>query len=677
MLPACLPACLPRTSDAMSGMELAVNGGGGAPARSAPLCPEEATTLAGLRTLIVETVGADDNSDCFLCGNRVMQLLDSTWFQDCMVAVARLRNALLDVLRGRYPAGDIPADDMEAEAVVRECDAVQKLVWNIQVSASASRRILHLRADGADPRDEEPWPMHDPMGKTLALRTMTDLNEDPKTKVTDLQKLQDYLEYVLSALGLRRKHEFLYRNLIIDGTPSLAWVPVSRCDGCGDASHTIKSFSQYACSKAVRPDMHAHLHRSIDDKAANLERYFVEGCGDAYCPPIVSNKSIFSFSNGVWDLRCVAAARKNGYAGDVPCGEFTPYPLPVGHPLTRGRHVAGKHFDVPFPVDRLDLPRSQLHCNGMRDIFAAQGLVDVQAGDRFSEYDLFLGFYARMFFDLNELEEWQALLMLEGRPLTGKSTAAHFVAGTYDPNDVAVLSNNMEDKFGMQAILASDSKIFIGPEIKGDFCGNMAEMQSLISGDEMAVAVKNKSVHRSKPKITGMLFGNSRPRFDGDPHGAVARRIISVRFDLPIPLQDGNLKDRLEADRPLIMIAAVKTLVDMLAIAGKRDVWSIVPLAVTQRRCETTNPLVGFLHSGSLRLFTDAQRVGVDPQDFSMPMTNFKQAYNGWCKVQLLNPGQVNINDRSQIRSVFADFNLAILAPRGRDATVVGCAPRE
>lgn len=641
--------------------------------------PGQVRTLSELRALVVETVGAADNSDGFHCGRDAMRLLDTDWFNECLAAVSMIRNRDMDALRLNY--GQVPEGDPVVERITRQADAAHKLVWNVFLSVSAARRVMHLRTPDADPTDEGEWPMSDPMGRTLALRTAQDDAQDPKSKYNDILTLLEYMNYVFSALELRHKDDVLYRNVKVNGVETIAWEPLPREGGDDDENHTIKTFTQYACSKTVRPDMWMMLHRGVHDTTARLESYFLDGCGDVYLPRVRHNKRIFSFPCGVWDLRCVAAARADGYTGEVPCGTYTPYPLPAGHPLLN--EVAARHFDMPFPHEDLTKPRAELRDTSMREIFAAQQLDTVREGDRFSEYELFLAFYARMFFDLNELEEWQAALMLEGRAQTGKSTCAHFVAGTYDQADVAVLSNNMEEKFGMQAIVRGGKKIWVGFEIKSDFCCNQAEFQSLISGDSMSVAVKNKNTFQAKRvRITGMMFGNSRPRFDGDPHGAVARRLPSVLMAHCISRADSTLQDRLHEDRPLIMITAVKVLIDMLRIAGKRDVWAVVPQAVALRRCETTNPLVAFLHSGRLRLIDEEEReeLGCDSQSmsqYSMSMTDFKQTYNAWCKLQLLNPGQVNINDRSQYRSVFADFKLSIIDAVGSDIVVVGCAPRE
>ena len=53
------------------------------------------------------------------------------------------------------------------------------------------------------------------------------------------------------------------------------------------------------------------------------------------------------------------------------------------------------------------------------------------------------------------------------------------------------LSNNIEKKFGLSAI--KDSFMFIAPEVKGDLALEQAEFQSIVSGEDVSIAVKNKT----------------------------------------------------------------------------------------------------------------------------------------------------------------------------------------
>jgi hypothetical protein len=55
----------------------------------------------------------------------------------------------------------------------------------------------------------------------------------------------------------------------------------------------------------------------------------------------------------------------------------------------------------------------------------------------------------RMFYDVGELDDWQVMLFIKGLAGTGKSTLLKLLERCYAPEDVGVVSNNMEAKFGL------------------------------------------------------------------------------------------------------------------------------------------------------------------------------------------------------------------------------------
>jgi hypothetical protein len=57
----------------------------------------------------------------------------------------------------------------------------------------------------------------------------------------------------------------------------------------------------------------------------------------------------------------------------------------------------------------------------------------------------------------------------------------------YESKSVGTLSNNSERKFGLSALLGK--YIFKAPEIKADMQLDQAELQCLISGEEVCVCV--------------------------------------------------------------------------------------------------------------------------------------------------------------------------------------------
>jgi len=98
----------------------------------------------------------------------------------------------------------------------------------------------------------------------------------------------------------------------------------------------------------------------------------------------------------------------------------------------------------------------------------------------------------RLCFDVGELDGWQIIPFFKGIARSGKSTLITKVFKKfYENEDVGTLSNNIEKKFGLSAI--KDSFMFIAPEVKGDLALEQAEFQSIVSGEDVSIAVKNKT----------------------------------------------------------------------------------------------------------------------------------------------------------------------------------------
>ena len=65
----------------------------------------------------------------------------------------------------------------------------------------------------------------------------------------------------------------------------------------------------------------------------------------------------------------------------------------------------------------------------------------------------FLALLGRMFYEVGELDDWQVMLFIKGLAGTGKSTLLKLLERCYANEDVGVVSNNMEAKFGLAPLV--------------------------------------------------------------------------------------------------------------------------------------------------------------------------------------------------------------------------------
>lgn len=63
--------------------------------------------------------------------------------------------------------------------------------------------------------------------------------------------------------------------------------------------------------------------------------------------------------------------------------------------------------------------------------------------------------FGRMFYDVNERDTWQVIPFLKGVAGTGKSFIINILLSIFDPKDVGILSNNVEEQFGLAPLQAS------------------------------------------------------------------------------------------------------------------------------------------------------------------------------------------------------------------------------
>ena len=101
----------------------------------------------------------------------------------------------------------------------------------------------------------------------------------------------------------------------------------------------------------------------------------------------------------------------------------------------------------------------------------------------------------RMLYELRELDHWEILLFLKGLAGCGKSTMCSQAERFFEPCDVATMSTNIEEQFGLQDLY--DKYLWVCYEMRKGFKLNQAEFQSMITGEPVAVARQIQSAHQS------------------------------------------------------------------------------------------------------------------------------------------------------------------------------------
>ena len=330
----------------------------------------------------------------------------------------------------------------------------------------------------------------------------------------------------------------------------------------------IKDFVYENIQKEVKYDM----WKNSTTKSGNINDCvkFLTVCKDIQFPEIKKDRNIWSFRNGIYNGR-IDKFYKYGSADDVPV-------------------VSCKYFDLDFmecpPDDWYMIPTPHF-----------QSILDYQKFDE-DVCRWFYVFAGRLCFDLNTTDCWQVIPFLKGIAGSGKSTLiTKAIKKFYETEDVKTLSNNMERKFGLSSI--HDCLMFIGPEVKGDLALEQAEFQSMVSGEDISIAVKNEKAITKQWTTPGILAGNEVPNWK-DNSGSIQRRIVVWNFTKQVLNADPKLEDKLEMELADILQKCVKAYLDYTSKYGNRDVWDVLPKYFSDMRkkiASTTNSLVHFLGS--------------------------------------------------------------------------------
>lgn len=385
-------------------------------------------------------------------------------------------------------------------------------------------------------------------------------------EMTPYQSLLLYLLDAAMEKRYRKLDESLYEPIIVDGHDTHAWKRVME----------IEDFVYSMLRKETCIDQWKNATASSKN-APDAIKYLTK-CHDHQLPTLDRQRAVYSFRNGVYE-----AAEDRFYT--------------FGVDSVPGRLTACKFFDAEFaPADGdwRDIPTPALDTIPRCQEWPAE-VVDW--------YFIFLG---RMLYPIGAHDKWQVAPFFRGLASTGKSTSLIKVMKQFfDPVDVGILSNNIEDKFGLSAF--SDKYIVLGPEVRNDLAINQAEYQQIVSGEDTVINTKHKKATSCVWTAPLAFAGNEVPSW-ADAGGAISRRTVVFEFLVMITHTDTDLDDKLLAEMPNIIQKANKAYLEMARRHPSTNVWDILPDYFKGTRdslAESTSSIVGFLRSPDITFGPD------------------------------------------------------------------------
>jgi hypothetical protein len=331
----------------------------------------------------------------------------------------------------------------------------------------------------------------------------------------------------------------------------------------------------------------------------------ISKCDDPQFPEIKKRRHVWSFKNGVFVGKEWIPDR-----GVYDC-RFYPYKSDK-YACLDPSIVACKYFDQQFDDFSHIEDWTKIPTPWFDSILKYQ-----KFEDEVCNWAYVMG--GRLCFDVGELDGWQVIPFFKGIARSGKSTLITKVFKKfYENEDVGTLSNNIEKKFGLSAI--KDSFMFIAPEVKGDLALEQAEFQSIVSGEDVSIAVKNKTAVSIEWKVPGVLGGNEVPNWK-DNSGSILRRILPWNFGKQVQDADPQLDEKLNGELPIILLKCVRAYIDYSNKFRNKDIWNVVPEYFKQVQKQVA------MVASSLTNFLESTNV-IFGEDLYVPQSIFVAKFN-------------------------------------------------
>lgn len=264
------------------------------------------------------------------------------------------------------------------------------------------------------------------------------------------------------------------------------------------------------------------MYRKTSKIIHNLMDY-LEKYNDIEIPFIKRNKNYASYLNGVFDMKKMEFKKWGEH--DCVCSSVM--------------------FSENFDSNWLNVKFNKISTPVFDKLIKYQIKSNI-------EYKMFLVMTGRLLFDVGELDNWQCMMYIHGEGNTGKGTFIELIKCFFQNS--GILSSTFEKTFGLQNLF--DKEVIIAPDLpkKIDELLDGACLQSMISGEGVSVAVKNKKAKQvSKWKPPMLWCGNFLPNYD-DNGGSISRRFAIFKMTTPVSKKDTRLIAKLKSEAYITLV---------------------------------------------------------------------------------------------------------------------------
>ena len=478
-------------------------------------------------------------------------------------------------------------------------------------------------------------------------------------KMTNQQKLILHLTKILEAAEYRKVEDQCWQQIYNDqGQATHAWTPVRNENG---EIIDLKQYIFTVVQKETDFEYWQYLTNPLDN-ADKIVKHLIES-KHANFATLRVDRYKWSYSNGIYDAKIdmfwkfgeehlwkeqsdaiQTYRRNNGWESDYT----------VTHPT--GEYMTVKYLNQPFRFT-INPETEALFNPDLIKLPAFDKVLDSQKLENETKKWV-LRMLARLFFKVGEKDKWQVVFFIKGVAGSGKSTLAKLIRFLYHPSQISTLSSNIEPKFGLSAIYKG--LICICAEVREQFGLDQAEWQSAASGEEIQIAIKNKTAISHLWDTPFFFLGNEVPNYK-NASGSVDRRIFMIEFNHKVRGSDPKLFDKITQDIDLFQRKAVCLYLHAIRAHGDKDIWCQSPCILPQQIYDFKNnmrssvdSLYNFM-SGSCFEYDDAYEITVK---------TFKELYMAHRRAN--NEERCKWN-REHYASTFEDLGVSIIVKTGVD----------
>ena len=203
---------------------------------------------------------------------------------------------------------------------------------------------------------------------------------------------------------------------------------------------------------------------------------------------------------------------------------------------------------------------------------AAETIIQNNEGHLVMEWAYVFG--GRLLYPVNYIDTWQVMPMFVGRAGTGKSLILSTWSRFFEDADIATIANDIQMGFGLETVW--DKFLWMIKEVKHDLKLDQAQLQSMITGEEMSIMRKGLPALQVVWRSPGVMAGNELANWT-DNSGSMSRRLVLFYFLKKVKQSDPRLAKCLADELPALLHKSNMAYAEACARFGHCDLWGRNP----------------------------------------------------------------------------------------------------